>query len=100
MPETKIVDTKEDRPVSCYGCGSPGIIRSRCRTCNPVRQKDDALSSSLNQSHFYSFPPVKITLLVLFKYPFVIQKQHFVLILVLFIQWLEKNYTIFLSKRD
>ncbi|GFR01842.1 uncharacterized protein TNCT_715721 [Trichonephila clavata] len=56
IPETKIVDTKEDRPpVSCYGCGTPGIIRSRCRTCNPVRQKDDALSSSLNQSHFYSF---------------------------------------------
>ncbi|GFR00074.1 transposon Ty3-I Gag-Pol polyprotein [Trichonephila clavata] len=56
MPETKIVDTKEDRPpVSCYGCGTPGVIRSRCHTCNPVRQKDDALSSSLNQSHFYSF---------------------------------------------
>ncbi|GFQ99653.1 uncharacterized protein TNCT_543591 [Trichonephila clavata] len=25
------------------------------KTCNPVRQKDNALSSSLNQSHFYSF---------------------------------------------
>ncbi|GFT26001.1 hypothetical protein TNCV_5126611 [Trichonephila clavipes] len=36
----KIVDTKEDRtPVSCYGCGALGIIRSRCHTCNPVRQK-------------------------------------------------------------
>ncbi|GFS92598.1 retrovirus-related Pol polyprotein from transposon 297 [Trichonephila clavipes] len=47
---------KKDRsPVSCYGCGAPGIIRSRCHTCNPVRQKDDALSSSLNQSNFYSF---------------------------------------------
>ncbi|GFY26219.1 transposon Tf2-6 polyprotein [Trichonephila clavipes] len=56
IPERKIVDTKEDRtPVSCYGCGAPGIIRSRCHTCNPVRQKDDALSSSLNQSNFYSF---------------------------------------------
>ncbi|GFX34210.1 uncharacterized protein TNCV_2894171 [Trichonephila clavipes] len=34
IPEKKIVDTKEDRtPVSCYGCGAPGIIRSRC---NPV----------------------------------------------------------------
>ncbi|GFX92809.1 uncharacterized protein TNCV_2657231 [Trichonephila clavipes] len=56
IPEKKIVDTKEDRtPVSCYGCGAPGIIRSRCHTCNPVRQKDDALSSSLNQSNFYSF---------------------------------------------
>ncbi|GFW59129.1 retrovirus-related Pol polyprotein from transposon 17.6 [Trichonephila clavipes] len=56
IPEKKIVDTKEDRtPVSCYGCGTPGIIRSRCHTCNPVRQKDDALSSSLNQSNFYSF---------------------------------------------
>ncbi|GFX37580.1 uncharacterized protein TNCV_3201041 [Trichonephila clavipes] len=53
IPEKKIVDTKEDRtPVSCYGCGAPGIIRSRCHTCNPVRQKDDALSSSLNQSNF------------------------------------------------
>ncbi|GFX77732.1 hypothetical protein TNCV_1106491 [Trichonephila clavipes] len=42
IPEKKIVDTKEDRtPVSCYGCGAPGIIRSRCHTCNPVRQKDD-----------------------------------------------------------
>ncbi|GFV25218.1 CCHC-type domain-containing protein [Trichonephila clavipes] len=40
IPEKKIVDTKEDRtPVSCYGCGAPGIIRSRCHTCNPVRQK-------------------------------------------------------------
>ncbi|GFS73216.1 retrovirus-related Pol polyprotein from transposon 17.6 [Trichonephila clavipes] len=56
IPEKKIVDTKEDRtPVSCYGCGAPGIIRSRCHTCNPVRQKDNALSSSLNQSNFYSF---------------------------------------------
>ncbi|GFX38851.1 hypothetical protein TNCV_1890151 [Trichonephila clavipes] len=56
IPEKKIVDTKEDRtPVSCYGCGAPGIIRPRCHTCNPVRQKDDALSSSLNQSNFYSF---------------------------------------------
>ncbi|GFY05874.1 retrovirus-related Pol polyprotein from transposon opus [Trichonephila clavipes] len=55
IPEKKIVDTKEDRtPVSCYGCGSPGIIRSRCHTCNPVRQKD-TLSSSLNQSNFYIF---------------------------------------------
>ncbi|GFS75431.1 retrovirus-related Pol polyprotein from transposon 17.6 [Trichonephila clavipes] len=53
--EKKIVDTKEDRiPVSCYGCGAPGIIRSRCHTCNPVRLKD-TLSSSLNQSNFYSF---------------------------------------------
>ncbi|GFT68898.1 transposon Tf2-6 polyprotein [Trichonephila clavipes] len=56
IPEKKIVDTKEDRtPVSCYGCGAPGIIRSRCHTCNPVRQKDDALSSSLSQSNFYIF---------------------------------------------
>ncbi|GFX31289.1 retrovirus-related Pol polyprotein from transposon 17.6 [Trichonephila clavipes] len=56
IPEKKIVDTKEDRtPVSCYGCGGPGIIRSRCHTFNPVRQKDDTLSSSLNQSNFYSF---------------------------------------------
>ncbi|GFU59021.1 retrovirus-related Pol polyprotein from transposon 297 [Trichonephila clavipes] len=56
IPEKKIVDTKEDRtPVSCYGCGAPGIIRSRCHTCNPVRQKDNNLSSSLNQSNFYSF---------------------------------------------
>ncbi|GFY34334.1 retrovirus-related Pol polyprotein from transposon 17.6 [Trichonephila clavipes] len=56
IPEKKIVDTKEDRTsVSCYGCGAPGIIRSRCHTCNPVRQKDDALSSSLNQSNLYSF---------------------------------------------
>ncbi|GFS73643.1 retrovirus-related Pol polyprotein from transposon 17.6 [Trichonephila clavipes] len=56
IPEKKIVDTKEDRtPVPCYGCGAPGIIRSRCHTCNPVRRKDDALSSSLNQSNFYSF---------------------------------------------
>ncbi|GFW38007.1 retrovirus-related Pol polyprotein from transposon 297 [Trichonephila clavipes] len=56
IPEKKIVDTQEDRtPVSCYGCGAPGIIQSRCPTCNPVRQKDNALSSSLNQSNFYSF---------------------------------------------
>ncbi|GFY00195.1 hypothetical protein TNCV_2835521 [Trichonephila clavipes] len=56
IPEKKIVDTKEEiTPVSCYGCGAPGIIRSRCHTCNPVRQKDDALSSSLNQSNFYNF---------------------------------------------
>ncbi|GFV79116.1 retrovirus-related Pol polyprotein from transposon opus [Trichonephila clavipes] len=56
IPEKKIVDTKEDRtPVSCYGCGAPGIIRSISHTFNPVRQKDDALSSSLNQSNFYSF---------------------------------------------
>ncbi|GFX05328.1 retrovirus-related Pol polyprotein from transposon 17.6 [Trichonephila clavipes] len=42
IPEKKIVDTKEDRtPVTCYGCGAPGIIRSRCHTCNAVRQKDD-----------------------------------------------------------
>ncbi|GFW47769.1 uncharacterized protein TNCV_2829571 [Trichonephila clavipes] len=55
IPEKKIVDTKEDRtPVSCYGCGAPGIIRSRCHTCNPVRQKD-TWSLSLNQSNFYSF---------------------------------------------
>ncbi|GFX34617.1 uncharacterized protein TNCV_4463691 [Trichonephila clavipes] len=41
IPEKKIVGTKEDRtPVSCYGCGAPGIILSRCHTCNPVRQKD------------------------------------------------------------
>ncbi|GFT99989.1 retrovirus-related Pol polyprotein from transposon opus [Trichonephila clavipes] len=40
IPEKKIVDTKEDRtPVSCYGCGASGIIRSRCQTCNPVQQK-------------------------------------------------------------
>ncbi|GFX97033.1 hypothetical protein TNCV_1997651 [Trichonephila clavipes] len=27
IPEKKIVYTKEDRtPVSCYGCGAPGII--------------------------------------------------------------------------
>ncbi|GFU23315.1 retrovirus-related Pol polyprotein from transposon opus [Trichonephila clavipes] len=39
IPEKKIVDTKEDRtPVSCYGCGAPGIIRSRCHTCNPYNQ--------------------------------------------------------------
>ncbi|GFS78957.1 retrovirus-related Pol polyprotein from transposon 17.6 [Trichonephila clavipes] len=45
IPEKKIIDTKDRTPVSCYGCGAPGIIRSRCHTCNPVRQKDDALSS-------------------------------------------------------
>ncbi|GFT13482.1 retrovirus-related Pol polyprotein from transposon 297 [Trichonephila clavipes] len=55
IPEKKIVDTKDRTPVSCYGCGALGIIRSRCNTCNPVRQKDDALSSCLNQSNFYSF---------------------------------------------
>ncbi|GFT88646.1 retrovirus-related Pol polyprotein from transposon 297 [Trichonephila clavipes] len=55
IPEKKIVDTKDRTLVSCYGCGAPGIIRSRCHTCNPVRQNDDALSSSLNQSNFYSF---------------------------------------------
>ncbi|GFV75545.1 retrovirus-related Pol polyprotein from transposon 17.6 [Trichonephila clavipes] len=55
IPEKKIVDTKDRTPVSCYGYGAPGIIRSRCPTYNPVRQKDDALSSSLNQSNFYSF---------------------------------------------
>ncbi|GFV00440.1 retrovirus-related Pol polyprotein from transposon 17.6 [Trichonephila clavipes] len=61
ISEKKIVDTKEDRtPVSCYGCGALGIIRSRCHTCNPVRQKDNALSSSLNQSNFYSFSSEKI----------------------------------------
>ncbi|GFY13748.1 retrovirus-related Pol polyprotein from transposon 297 [Trichonephila clavipes] len=55
IPEKKIVETKEDTtPVSCYGCGAPGIIRSRCHTCNPVQQKD-TLSSSLNQSNFYNF---------------------------------------------
>ncbi|GFU70047.1 hypothetical protein TNCV_1060001 [Trichonephila clavipes] len=56
IPKKKIVDTKEDRtPVSCYGCSAPRIIRSRCHTLNPVRQKDDTLSSNLNQSNFYSF---------------------------------------------
>ncbi|GFV45831.1 retrovirus-related Pol polyprotein from transposon 297 [Trichonephila clavipes] len=40
IPEKKIVGTKDRTPVSCYGCGAPGIIRSRCHTCNPVRQKD------------------------------------------------------------
>ncbi|GFU37332.1 uncharacterized protein TNCV_4273162 [Trichonephila clavipes] len=54
IPKKKIVDTKDITPVSCYGCGAPGMIRSRCHTCNPVRQKD-TLSSSLNQSNFYSF---------------------------------------------
>ncbi|GFT28940.1 transposon Tf2-9 polyprotein [Trichonephila clavipes] len=47
IPEKKIVDTKEDRtPVSCYGCGAPGIIQSRCHTCNPVRQKDTLSSKA------------------------------------------------------
>ncbi|GFX55382.1 transposon Tf2-9 polyprotein [Trichonephila clavipes] len=47
IPEKKSVDTKEDRtPVSCYGCGAPGIIRSRCHTCNPVRQKDTSSSKA------------------------------------------------------
>ncbi|GFT17051.1 transposon Tf2-6 polyprotein [Trichonephila clavipes] len=47
IPEKKIVDTKEDRtPVSCYECGAPGIIRSRCHTCNPVQQKDTLSSKA------------------------------------------------------
>ncbi|GFW04277.1 retrovirus-related Pol polyprotein from transposon 297 [Trichonephila clavipes] len=65
IPEKKIVDTKEDRtPVSCYGCGAPGIIRSGCHTCNPVRPKD-TLSSSLNQSNFYSFSSENIPISII-----------------------------------
>ncbi|GFW69263.1 hypothetical protein TNCV_2366411 [Trichonephila clavipes] len=56
IPERKSLIQRRQNSVSCYGCGAPGIIRSRCHTCNPVRQKkDNALSSSLNQSNFYSF---------------------------------------------
>ncbi|GFT87705.1 uncharacterized protein TNCV_397811 [Trichonephila clavipes] len=56
FPKTEYLKKTQDRTsVSCYGCGAPGIIRSSCHTCNPVRQKDDALTSSLNQSNFYSF---------------------------------------------
>ncbi|GFX09618.1 uncharacterized protein TNCV_2029841 [Trichonephila clavipes] len=97
----KIVDTKEDRtPVSCYGCGAPGIIRSRCHTCNPVRQKDDALSSSLNQSNFYSFSsesnPISIIQISICDTEAAVCADtgatHSV--------WLVKNYTIYLNKKD
>ncbi|GFT35704.1 retrovirus-related Pol polyprotein from transposon 17.6 [Trichonephila clavipes] len=98
IPEKKIVDTKEDRtPISCYGCGAPGIIRSRCHTCNPVRQKDDALSSSLNQSNFYSFSSESNPISII-KFPFVIQKQQFVLILVLHSVAGEKLYHLLKQK--
>ncbi|GFV06475.1 transposon Tf2-11 polyprotein [Trichonephila clavipes] len=47
IPEKKIVDTKEDRtPVSCYGCGAPGIIRSRCHTCNPNPSRHRLLTAA------------------------------------------------------
>ncbi|GFQ72236.1 uncharacterized protein TNCT_270401 [Trichonephila clavata] len=25
----------ERSPLKCYGCGKPGVIKSRCPTCNP-----------------------------------------------------------------
>ncbi|GFQ85403.1 uncharacterized protein TNCT_554381 [Trichonephila clavata] len=55
IPETKIVDRRRQTSCILLRMWTPGIIRSRCRTCNPVRQNDYDLSSSLNQSHFYSF---------------------------------------------
>lgn len=42
-------------PLSCYGCGTPGVIRSKCQTCNPTVQQNDAPMSSLNNLNFYSF---------------------------------------------
>ncbi|GFR18585.1 uncharacterized protein TNCT_317191 [Trichonephila clavata] len=98
IPETKIVDTKEDRTlVFCYGCGAPGIIRSRCRTCNPVREKDDALSSSLNQSNIYSLfrenNPISIIKIFICNAEAAVCADT-----VATHPWLMKNYNIYLKK--
>ena len=30
----------EDRPpVTCYGCGAPGVIKAKCKDCNPARNQ-------------------------------------------------------------
>ncbi|GBO07399.1 hypothetical protein AVEN_157515-1 [Araneus ventricosus] len=42
-------------PLTCYGCGASGVIKAKCRTCNPTTQQDATLSSSLNHMNFYSF---------------------------------------------
>ncbi|CAL1271290.1 unnamed protein product [Larinioides sclopetarius] len=47
---------QEDRiPLTCYGCGTPGVIRAKCHTCNPTSQQDASQSSSFNHMNFYSF---------------------------------------------
>ncbi|GFV30885.1 hypothetical protein TNCV_4013191 [Trichonephila clavipes] len=56
IPERKsLIQKKTEAPVSCYGCELLLESFDQDATLATVRQKDYALSSSLNQSNFYSF---------------------------------------------
>ncbi|GFQ86370.1 uncharacterized protein TNCT_519971 [Trichonephila clavata] len=36
-------------PLKCYGCGKPGVIKSRCPTCNPnSSQRTDVATNHIN----------------------------------------------------
>ncbi|GFQ86832.1 uncharacterized protein TNCT_512071 [Trichonephila clavata] len=39
----------ERSPFKCYGCGKPGVIKSRCPTCNPnFSQRTDVATNHIN----------------------------------------------------
>jgi hypothetical protein len=45
----------EDRiPLTCYGCGAPGVIKSKCGTCNPTVQKNDVQASNFYNLNFHN----------------------------------------------
>ncbi|KAF8781604.1 Transposon Tf2-6 polyprotein like [Argiope bruennichi] len=45
---------KDRPPLSCYGCGEPGVVKAKCAKCNPMVQGDRTQPPTLNHMNFYS----------------------------------------------
>ncbi|KAF8778216.1 Retrovirus-related Pol polyprotein like [Argiope bruennichi] len=45
---------KDRPPLSCYGCGEPGVVEAKCAKCNPMVQGDRTQPPTLNHMNFYS----------------------------------------------
>lgn len=46
-------NTEPQKPtISCYGCGEPGVTRTRCQKCNPPKRAENAQSIVFEE--FYS----------------------------------------------
>ncbi|GFT44338.1 hypothetical protein NPIL_532991 [Nephila pilipes] len=36
--------TEGRKPIQCYGCGTPGVIKSRCPTCKRANKTETAVN--------------------------------------------------------
>ncbi|GFT33152.1 uncharacterized protein NPIL_640141 [Nephila pilipes] len=44
VPKFPCSRTEGRKPIQCYGCGTPGFIKSRCPTCKRANEKETAVN--------------------------------------------------------